>query len=815
MACCVFTAYVMNRIIKACELLDLDVIKVQYNAFDDGPVYCDEEKLLSSQLVVSKFSIDGMTCTACVTTIEKSLVALNGVAAATVSLTLGRASVAHRPDVVGSQICKAIEQCGYQARQGTRSAQENLDTFERGLELARQKQAFGNVVTLASLVSSIGWLAANVNVNELEAVLGAIAMIAGLWVQLFEARHIHLRAWQRSTVWAPNMDTLISLSLLIGIALSFCQIWLRDMGSANGYSSSGSLLTAVILGGRYLESLLKKQSNKSLADLYRLQCSASTVYARRSSQRTAQGLFETLPVMVLRPGDEVRVDAGAIVPCDCYITSGISMFDQATLTGESLPVRRVVGDFLMSGTRNLATGVYAVVAKTQDESALEQLVSSISAAVEGPSSSGITDLINAQFVRGIILIAAFCASRSWFASPMDTTAFSRAIYAGERAMAVLASACPCAMGLAIPTAVMSAISVANSRGVQIRGGYEAIRKLASVTHMVMDKTGTLTTGQLSVAEVVGNLDLTACMYICAAERNDALTHPVARAVFQWALRCLDDDSRALQQTIDVVSLRSDLGKGVTCSIREPSGSFVEIHIGSATFLKEHNIAVPESVSNTGNAVEVQVALDRMHVAAIHLTDTPRSTAASAISTLRTSLSLECSLLSGDSVLEASRVATLLGVPLLAGSALPQQKLACIKDLQGSGAVVAMLGDGLNDAPALAAADVGILLSPGLSRATSAQTSVSDVIITSEDLGRVAEAVELARRAIEQVNWNWWWAVVYNVVAVSAAAGLWERVGITLDASKAGMLMSGSSASVVGWSLWFRRSLIKLSQDTPT
>lgn len=820
MACCVFTAYVMNRLIKACELLDLNVVKIQYNEFDDLPTYDTSEEHKPGLSVVSRFTIEGMTCTACVTTIEKALRSVRGVEAAIVSLTLCRASVAHHPATAcEADICKVIEECGYEARSGTGSAQENLDAIERGRELQQLKGSFGRAITFASVTSMGGWLAAKLGTSsQLGEFVRLAVMVSGLWTQLIEARLIHTRAWRGNALWAPNMDTLISSSLLVGIVLSFMQLRLHGLGVQEVYWASGSVLAAVILGGRYVDILLKRQSSRNLTQLYKLQHEAAMVHLRQTvecgeakdrSIKPEGWNFVLVPAMALRSGDEIRILAGSVVPCDCYITSGTSIVDQATMTGESLPVRKSLGDFLMSGTRNLAGELCATVSKTQDESSLEQLVASISTAVEGSVGSG-TDVIGTYFVRMIILLAGFCAFESHSWTDSDLMRPARIVIAGERAMAILASACPCAISLAIPTAVISAISVATSRGVQLRGGYDVIKKLASISHIVMDKTGTLTSGQLSVSDIDGTLDTTAFMFICAAERVDALTHPIGRAVFQWALRQLNEEQRCLQKALEVANLRSELGKGVTCTVRcGQTRKAAEVCIGSVLHLAQCGIPLKgpswgQGVEDAG--IQVYIGMDGRHVASLRLRDTPRSTAASTMSKLRDSLSVQPSLLTGDSIHEAGRVAKILDIPLLAASALPHEKLARIKHLQASGAVVAMLGDGLNDAPALAAADVGILLSPGLSWATAAQLGVSNVVVTSDDLEKVTEAIAIARRTVQQVAWNWWWAILYNMVAVTAAAGAWEWAGVRLDASAAGMLMAGSSASVVGWSLWFRRKL---------
>lgn len=820
MACCVFTAYVMNRLIKACEVLDLDLIKIQYNEFDDGP---DQDYgALPKSMAVSKFIINGMTCQACATTIDSAIKALRGVEAVSVSLSLGRASVVHDKESIStSEVLQIIEDKGYSAQPGERNAQQNLEVVQQVKQLDSLRTAFQQAMILASIVITIEWVDRWFSLNSITREV--FVFFTGLWVQLMVAWPIHQQAWRGGLFASPSMDTLISLSLLVGLALSIWRTSFLRVTGGTDYFSSGSFLAAVVLGGRYLDALLKRQGSASLARLYELQAETSLVRLRSKpagtqdkgqTEKPSSNNPERIPALLLKTGNEIFIDSGTIIPCDCYIANGNAMIDQSIMTGESLPTAKGPGDFLMSGTRNLTAELAAIVAKPQEESALEQLVSSISIATEDKSSRGGSDILTSTFVKIILFLALGAATVNYMLNNKDVSNVLKLEKACERAMAVLASACPCALGLASPSAVMSGVSIAWSRGVIVTGGSRTIEKLATLTHMVMDKTGTLTTGRLSVTHVNGYLDARQCMLICAAEREDALVHPVARALFKWALSQLGEQQRSLQNVLEVTRLSNGSTQGVICKVYNRGGSKNvtdhTIHIGNATFLREHGI--DESIAKTrppGNGIAVYVAIDRQHIATVLLQDAIRKETPSVVQTLKSKFGHSVTMLTGDNEVEANRVAQTLDIPVLSSRALPVEKRLFIEQLQSDSQCrgVAMVGDGLNDTSAISAADVGILISPGLSRVNTTSAQVANVILASSSLAALVDVVLIAKATTKQVQFNTWWAITYNIVAVALAAGSLESWGVCIDAAMAGSLMAFSSISVLGWSLWFRSRLM--------
>jgi P-type Cu+ transporter len=815
MACCIFTAYVMNRLIKACEVLNVD-LKIQYNV-DDGPDLERKGNNSNGQsLVAATLSIEGMTCDGCTVAVDAAIRGLEGVEAISVSLPLARASVVHNPSVItGADLVVAVESKGYGARLGERTAKENLDLARSVEELARLRRSFTNVTTLASLLATIDWFSGWLPVTsalDLQKTACFFSFSIAAWIQLFEAHWIHMSAWQKGVFASPTMDTLISLSLLLGMALSSLNAVLSSFQAANAYMSSGAFLVVVITGGRYLDTLLRRQTSNSLAELFSLQAETSLVRLRQrkssidNGQTKEQATYIDAPALALQPGDEILLAPGSVIPCDCYIVSGTGLVDEATMTGEAFPAKKSIGDFLISGTSNLASEFVAVVLKPPGDSALDHLISTVSTATNKNEVEGSSAILSSAFVHIIISIAFLGAFITYALANENLTWYTKLDNAGQRAMAILASACPCALGLAAPSALMSGMSVAWTRGILIRGGSNTIDRLQRLTHIVLDKTGTLTTGQLSVDRVDGQLNTDHCLLIAAAERDEALAHPVAKSIFHWSLRQLDQEQRTEQHLTAVTGTESHPGRGISCVVKLPDKSPSQIHIGNSRLFRENRIDHPFAEdAAVEKDILVHFAVDRKYVATFRVHDTIRRETPMLIDRLRREFGFQISMLTGDTQHEAGRVSERLGIPVLSAKALPHEKGAYIQDLQSKQQGVAMIGDGVNDMPAMSLADVGILLSPGLTR-SKAQLQVADVILTTPDLARFADLIVLASMTVRQIRWNVRWAIGYNVISVALAVGLLEPFGVRIDAARAGTSMALSSVTVVAWSLWFRRQL---------
>lgn len=799
----------MNRIIKACELFDLKLLDIQYNEFDDGFISWEAPEN-ASRFISTRLTITGMFCGACAGTIEKALQDLEGVDRANVSSSLERATVVHDVLKVSTKsLVAAIEDIGYGASLGERSAEQNLQLLQRTEELSSLRSSFQGAATLSSAIAGIEQLRALSSKTSsgqgCNGPLQLVALFLALWVQVFDSRWIHKSAWTRGRHGHFTMDTLISLSLLLGMSLSLFNLKLRGLEQGQTYFTSGSFLATIITAGRYLDTLLKKKNVTNFTALYKMQAEAALVKVRKD------GTY--VPAALLRLQQEIVIEPSSIIPCDCYVIEGTSTVDQSIMTGEAVPVRKSTGDFLLAGTRNLSHSLVAIVYKEQRDSSLDQLIDSISTATEHKmdGQEGV-ETITTYFVLGILILTILGFFRAFSSSEHLALALvDRINLASERAMAILAAACPCALGLATPSAIMAGIDAAWSKGVLFLNGARTIDNLSKLTHIAMDKTGTLTEGRLAItsADFASQFTLQKNLcyrLLCAAEREEAQSHPVGKAVFQWALTQLEDEDRRLQSTVSTRKLNSIPGKGVSCEVEGPYATWYEVHVGNASFLLESNILIPPFSHKSPppifeSSTAVYFAINSIFAGKLQLQDIIRPNAPAVISKLQ-SLGLNLSMLTGDTEAEAQRVSSELSIPVLASKSLPSDKHAHILALQSTGAVVAMLGDGINDAPAQAAADVGILLS--LSR--SAIAGAADVIVMSPDLACVPKIIEIARITKSHAKRNVICAAVYNIVAVGLAMGAAERWGLSIDASIAGTLMAFSSLGLLASSLWLRRRL---------
>ncbi|KAK3700407.1 hypothetical protein LTR37_016018 [Vermiconidia calcicola] len=820
MACCVLSAYCISHLIKACEFLDINLITAKYNEFDDGPTESrGDDTAEVDRLVCSRITLDGLTCAACVASVETAVSKLDGVERVAISLPLSRGTVVHRQAVVSvDDIIYAVESRGYGAEAGERTAQQNLEILEHNAEIRSLRTAFSNAAVLSSIISvleAVVWF--NFPLTVLQALRLTVAGIA-IWIQGTSAKAVHRNAWRRGLSSSLTMDTMVSLSLALGTALSVFNVALFGLYTAKVYWSSISFLTTVIVGGRLLDLVIRKRSTTTFAKLYQLQSQSMFVQVRRPRGSVVSD-HRSVDAATLVPRDEIVLGTGSVIPCDCYIVTGETVVDQSTMTGESPPAKKRPGDFLMSGTQNLSAEVVAVVAKPQEDSALANLISSISTATETSDFNNGTDLIISRFVVIILFLTAVgfvYTLRSRWGEVEISLSINMAC---ERAMAILASACPCALGLAAPSAVMAGLDAAWLRGVIVKGGAETLKSIATLSHFVMDKTGTLTTGKLSVAECEGPFDDFQRILICAAERDDAQTHPVAQAVFQWALTSLDEEQRRLVNAAEVRKYLVNHGNGISCDVQlHPDDGSYAFHAGSERFLLEAGIEIsnhPKKSNDAGNETLVHFAFNTKYSGSLHLRDTVRPEAAAVIAHLKSKLSLDIAMLTGDVETEARRVSKVLGITALFSHSLPSQKRSLIEHIRDRGHYVAMMGDGLNDSPALAAANVGICVStgvprPGSSVSEATNSQVSDVIFTSPDLLRLPELLTISHKTMQQSNWNMQWAIAYNVVAVSLAMGVAEPIGISVDAARAGTMMAFSSISVLAWSVWLRYDLSRVS-----
>jgi P-type Cu+ transporter len=765
--------------------------------------------------------ISGMTCAACQSRVQKALAAAPGVVDANVNLMTAEASVAY--DAAASSpgaLVERIRGTGYGASLpqagGDPLAEQDAARALEFREL-RTKAAVALAAGVVAMVASMPLMAAHVHLGlgapadpfmrwsmrVLDPVLARAlpwlyavptqALAFGLLVlttavMAWAGRHFYTRAWAAFRHHAADMNTLVAVGTGAAFVLSLAATVAPGFFVARGvspdvYYEAVVLIIALILVGNMLEARAKRQTSAALRRLMQLQ--------PKSARVVRDGVERDVPIEQVQPGELIVVRPGERVPVDGELVSGASAVDESMLTGEPLPVEKRPGDRLVGATINGTGGFRYRATAVGADSVLARIVKLMREAQGSRAPiQKLADRISGIFVP-VVLSLSIATFVVWYVAA-DAAPAVRAFAA---AVAVLVIACPCAMGLAVPTAVMVATGKGAQLGVLIKGG-EALERAHAVDTVVLDKTGTITEGKPTVTDVVvadgapvraGEL----LALVAAVER--ASEHPLAAAIVAHA-----DASGG--ETLEVDGFESATGRGARGRV---AGR--DVRVGNGAFLADAGIAVAPlearaaELATEGRTV-VFAAVDGALAGLLGVSDPVRRTSRAAIARLRR-MGLDVVMLTGDGRRTAEAVAREAGVERVVAGVLPDGKLAEIARLQGEGRVVAMVGDGINDAPALARADVGIAMGSG----TDVAVEASDVTLMRSDLGAVADAIALSRQTMRTMRQNLFWAFAYNVIGIPIAAGvLYPVAGLLLSPVLASAAMAGSSVSVVTNSLRLRR-----------
>ena len=743
-----------------------------------------------------RIPVSGMTCAACSARVQRALEKQPGVENANVNLMMKTATVSYDPSAVApEQLVDTIKSTGYGAELAApdQSAFEEQEARDRAQEEEfrdlRLKAIVSGVIGAIVMIASM-W---GMDTMHQSAPFMYAQMVAALGVMLWSGRDFYTRAWAAFRHHSADMNTLIALGTGAAFVYSVVATVAPDFFLSRGvrpdvYYEAVIIIIALILVGNAFEARARKQTTSALRGLVELQPKSARVV------RTTDGReVETeLPIDALAPGDVIVVRPGERIPVDGKVISGDSAVDESMLTGESLPVVKGVGDAVMGGTIN-RTGSFRYQATTLGADSVLARIVKLMRDAQGSRApvQRLADRISAIFVPVVISIA-IATFVVWYVAGGNASG----VKAFAAAVAVLIIACPCAMGLAVPTAVMVSTGKGAELGVLIKGG-EALQRAGDLRTVVLDKTGTVTEGRPTVTDVVvaPSSKQTADEILRAVASLESVSeHPLADAITRHA-RDRQIDISAPQ------GFKSVTGKGAMGWV-----SGATIAVGNEALMNQISVDVAplradlDRLAREGKTA-IYVAIDRALVGVLAVADPIKESSRAAIKSLH-DLGLEVIMLTGDNRATAEAVARSAGIDRVVAGVLPDGKVAEIERLQSEGKVVAMVGDGINDAPALAKADIGMAIGTG----TDIAVEAGDIVLMRGDLRAVAQAVELSRRTMRTMKQNLFWAFIYNVVGIPIAAGiLYPAFGIMLSPIIASAAMAFSSVSVVMNSLRLRRA----------
>ncbi len=733
--------------------------------------------------------IRGMTCAVCVSAVENVLRELDGVISASVNFATEKATIEYIPSVVGLRdFKKVIKEAGYEvveAEQGEDIVEKEQKEREKAYKELKTKVITGAVLAIP-LMLLMQWnhvfghsLHMPMQVNHL------IQLVLATPVQFWIGRQFYAGAIAATRHRTTNMNTLIAIGTSSAYLYSIVATFFPDLFAIKGYSAevyfdTSATIIVLILLGRLFEARAKGQTSEAIKKLIGLQAKTARIIKDGREMDVPIEDVEIADIIIVRPGEKIPVDG--------LIREGYSSVDESMVTGESIPVEKNAGDYVIGGTIN-KTGAFRFEAvKVGKETMLSHIIEMVqSAQGSKPPIARLADVIASYFVPAVIGIATLTCIVWYFFGP--SPAFT---YAVLNFIAVLIIACPCSLGLATPTSIMVGTGKGAENGILIRSG-EALEKAHKITAIVFDKTGTLTKGKPEVTDVVPKgIDAKELLFYAASAEKGS-EHPLGESIIKKAL------DRGLT-IADPEQFQAIPGHGIRAVIQGRA-----VLLGNQKFMQNEGVELASLIAESDmlslqGKTPMFIGVDKVAAGIIAVADTLRPESVAAVKQLH-DLGIEVVMITGDNKRTGEAIARQAGIDRVLAEVLPQDKANEVKKLQAEGKIVAMVGDGINDAPALAQADVGIAIGTG----TDVAMEASDITLIAGNIKGVVTAIALSKATMRNIKQNLFWAFAYNVILIPVAAGvLFPFFGILLNPMLAAGAMGFSSVTVVTNALRLRR-----------
>ena len=738
-----------------------------------------------------KFDVTGMTCSACSSHVEKSVCKLVGEGNVSVSLLTNSMQVKYDEKKISEEdIIKAVEDAGYGASvagaPAAKKAEKKGSVVDEEIKEMKTRLIISFIFLIPLMYVSMGSMAGLPQPSFLTGHANAVSFAFTQFLMCLPIIYVNRKYFivGYKTLWhrAPNMDSLIAVGSTAALAYGIFAIYRMSYGLGAGdyalvekyhmdlyFESSVMILTLITLG-KFLETRSRRKTSEAISRLTEL--APETAVVERN------GVETEIPIEELNAGDIVIVKPGARIPADGIIVDGNSSVDESALTGESIPVEKTAGDKIIAASINKNGFLKFRAEKVGSETTLAQIIKLVedASASKAPIAK-LADKIAGVFVPVVMTIALVTAI-AWLATGHDFE------FALSCAISVLVISCPCALGLATPVAIMVGTGKGAENGILIKSA-EALETLHLVKTVIMDKTGTLTEGKPVVTDIYSiGIDENELLALAASAEKPS-EHPLAGAL-------IEDAEKKGINLFEAEDFRAVSGRGVTATV---DGR--KILAGNKYFMSENGIDVSvfeqkeKEYSNLGKTV-LYFAGENSPLGLIAVQDVPKKTSRAAVKCLR-DMGIDVIMLTGDNKRTAEAIARSLGITKVVSEVMPQDKEAVVRSVQEKGGRTAMIGDGINDAPALARADVGIAIGAG----TDVAIESADIVLMKSDLMDAVTAIKLSKATIKNVKENLFWAFFYNIICIPLAAGVWfPAFGIKLSPMIGAAAMSMSSVCVV-------------------